>query len=560
MARAAPNAGDPAVQRAALAMQGWYAGAVTQAELLRCLLEARARAPESGGRLDELLLGELEQMRHGLLEAREMIADAQKLLDQYSAAPLIPALFLDLAPTRLGDMAIVANGGGQRVVALDKEVEAGSLRAGAPVYLSADQSVLVAVAAAGQPQPGEMAVFERYMTDGRIVLKPGHEEQVVVMPAASLDDTALRPGDVVRWDRAARLCLEKIEDAARNPFRLEQVEDIPLERIGGQKANLRRLREALLSSLLYPDRMRRYRLPGSNTLLLYGPPGNGKTYMTRVLFSEIQRLSGKKVFLAVVKGAQWESPWVGQTQMNITALFASLREAAAEGHFAALFLDEIEAVGRIRGSLSGHHSDKALSTLLNELNGFQELQGVSVIGACNRKDLLDAALLSRFGDEIPVHRPDLQAAQEIFAVHLEPDLPYAHGESQAEQTRQEMIQLAVSRLYAPNGDGDICVLKLRDGRTRPVAARELVSGRLILQISRAVKRRGLQREIETGDASLQVEDMRDALVETRERLTDTLTAYNVHNHLETLAEDEVVLAVEPVRRRVARPYHYIHAA
>jgi hypothetical protein len=123
-----------------------------------------------------------------------------------------------------------------------------------------------------------------------------------------------------------------------------------------------------------------------------------------------------------------------------------------------------------------------------------------------------------------------------------------------------MIDRAVSRLYAPNAESELCLLKLRDGKTRAVAARELVSGRLIQQISQTAKRRLLQRDIETDGACLRLEDMDEALAEARERLTATLTPYNVHNHLETLAEDEIVLAVEPIQRRVARPLRYINVA
>lgn len=425
MTRAAPEAGRVSAAQAihqVQMMHRWTEGAVTRQDMLKFLQESRGVSPESSFSLDDLLLRHLETTRQGLLEARSGLDEMQKLLNQYGAAPLMPAIYLYPEETRHGRMALVAAGNGRRVVSLAKEVDGSGLRCGDLVYLSADQSVLVAAADAGRRQGGEIAAFDRYTADGRIVLKSRSDDQIVVEASSALDDTALKPGDSVRWDRTARLCLEKMETAAHNPYLLQQVEEVPLERIGGQKGNLRKIRDALLNSLIYPDRARRYRLPCSNTLLLYGPPGNGKTCMTRAVFSEIQRLSGKKVFLAVVKASQWESMWVGQTQANIAALFSSMRRAADEGHIAVLFIDEIEAVGRIRGNASGHHSDKALSALLNEMNGFQELQNVSLIGACNRKDLLDAALLSRFGDEIPVRRPDMPAAREIFAIHLEGDL------------------------------------------------------------------------------------------------------------------------------------------
>ncbi|HLJ55672.1 MAG TPA: AAA family ATPase [Chthonomonadaceae bacterium] len=558
MTRSAPEPGGRQLEQAAVLLQAWMEGAASDQDALAILAAARTQAPDANGRLDEMLLRELRRARQGLIESGEMIEEAQKILDQYGASPWIPARFLYTEPTRLGDMAVVVNGGGQRVVAVGRDADITGLKTGQWIYLNAEQSVLAAVAGGERPQTGEMAAFERYTGDGRIVLKSGNDEQILVAAAAALDDTALRPGDTVRWDRPARLCLEKMSDGERNPYLLEQVEDIPLDRIGGQHDNLDRLRDALVDSLLYPELAERYRLPCSHSLLLHGPPGCGKTAMTRAVFSEIQRRAGMPVYLAVVKASQWESKWVGQTQANIASLFASLRTAASEGAIAALFVDEIEAVGRIRGSVSGHHSDKALSALLNEMNGFRELKNVSIVAACNRKDLLDAALLSRFGAEISVRRPDRRGAQEIFGVHLEPEIPY-QGEGGAEAVRAEMIDRAVSSLFAPNADGELCVLKLRDARTRTVSARELVSGRLIQQIALAAKDRARRRHKATGTAGLCAADMDEALVEARERLATTLTPHNAHNHLESLAEDEVVLGVEPIRRRVTRAHRFLVA-
>ncbi len=548
------------LQDALRVLRAWQNGEASQADALASLQSARSRVPESSPELDDLLLSQISMYRTGLQEADAQMEETQTLLDKYSEAPLIPALFLYMEQTPQGEMALVACGNGRRIVALSSYVNANALHTGESVYLSSDQSVLVKTADS-RPQSGEIANFERYTSDARIVLRSTHsDEKVVVEAASSLQDIALRPGDLVRWDRAARLCQEKMDDSERNPYLLEQVEDIPLESIGGQQGNLNRIQEALLNSLLYPDRTKQYRLPCSNTLLLYGPPGNGKTCMTRAVFAEIQRRSGKKVFLSVVNASSWESMWVGQTQANITALFTSMRQAAAEGNIAVLFIDEIEAVARTRGSYAGHHDDKALSTLLNEMNGFQQLHNVSVVGACNRKDLLDSALLSRFGDQIPVHRPDIRGAKEIFSVHLEEDIPYQACQGIAGNTRTEMIERAVSRLYAPNAESEICVLKLRDGKTRTVAIKELVSGRLIQQICHSVKRRALQREINTGDKGLRLDDMEVALAEAIQRLITTLTPQNVHDHLESLPEDEHVVGVDPILRRVVRPLRYMSLA
>ena len=294
-------------------------------------------------------------------------------------------------------------------------------------------------------------------------------------------------------------------------------------------------------------------LPTSNVLLLHGPPGTGKTYLVRAALSEIQRRSGKKVMFAVVNAAGWESPYVGVTQQNISNLFASLRRAAEDGQIAVCFVDEIDAIGRTRGGLSSHHADRALATFLTELSGFKSLPNVSVVAAANRKDILDPALLSRFGDEIEVPRPDLRTAREIFEVHLPSESPYATG-----STRREMIDLAVSKLYAPNADAELCILKLRDGRTRPVLLHELVSARLIQQIAQSAGRTACVRASqEEGICEFHVEDMQAAIEDARDRLRDSLTHFNAHSMLDSLPADESVVAVEHVRRRVERSYRYL---
>src|SRR5262249_42927821 len=179
---------------------------------------------------------------------------------------------------------------------------------------------------------------------------------------------------------------------------------------------------------------------------------------------ELASISGVRCRFGVVKPAEWESPWVGETQANIRNCFKALRKAADDG-FAVLFLDEIEAVGRLRGSAVGEHSDKFLAALLAELDGFAKLTNVAIISATNRKDMVDPALLERLSDvEIDVKRPDMQAARAIFGIHLPETLPFNPNSKAASHTRTEMIEAAVTRLYSPNAaDNEISVLRFRDG-------------------------------------------------------------------------------------------------
>src|SRR5262249_58225658 len=163
-----------------------------------------------------------------------------------------------------------------------------------------------------------------------------------------------------------------------------------------------------------------------------------------------------------------------------------------------LFLDEIESVGRTRGGLVSHHADRFLAALLAEIDGFAERAGIAIIAATNRKDLVDPALLERLSDvEIAVGRPDMRGARAIFDIHLPATVPV-----DAAETREDIIETAVSRFFSPNSDNALSMLRFRDGRAPTVVARELASGRLFAQICREACRSALLRDLRTGAAGL----------------------------------------------------------
>jgi len=235
-----------------------------------------------------------------------------------------------------------------------------------------------------------------------------------------------------------------------------------------------------------------------------------------------------------------------------------LREAAADG-FAVLFLDEIEAVGRHRGSAVGHHSDKFLAARLAEIDGFVDRNDVAIIAATNRKDLVDAALLSRFDVEISVPRPDMQGTREIFSIHLPEGVPFSPNGRRAGHTREQIIERAVARLYSPNGDNVVCEIRFRDNSRRRVRAAELMSGRAIEQICSEAREAAALRAMETGQVGVCAEDLEEAISEMMDRFATTLTRYNVHSYLADLPQDMDVVAVEPLRSRTRRAHRYLRS-
>lgn len=533
-------------------------GAPNLEEKLRLLEIHRASWPPGQSQLERLLVQDIEQLAGSLRHAQEAIGKLKELFDQITAPPWRVGVFLCPVERPDGLRAMVDYQGTRVVVGLMEAVSLADLALGDEVYLSNDLTALAGKCEAGVLHVGETAAFDRRLADGRLVLRSRDEELVVdAAPCLAIDQ--LRPGDHVRFDRRTWIAYERLEQTAGRRFLLEEVPDVGVNQVGGQRRALAQLLSALTIRLVERKRAGEYGLTGRQAILLEGPPGCGKTLMARVAAAEVRRHSGRSCKFAVVKPAEWEDPYVGVTQQNIRNCFRMLREAAAEG-FAVLFLDEIEAIGRHRGSAVGHHSDKFLAALLAEIDGFEDRTDVAIIAATNRKDLCDAALISRFDVEITVPRPDMRGAREIFEIHLPASRPFSPNSDSATDTRRQIIERAVARLYSPNGDNEVCEIRFRDGSRRVVRGGELMSGRAIEQICREACQAAFLREVQSGQGGVRCEDMDEAVDATLERFSNMLTRYNAHAYLSDLPQDLDVVAVEPLRRRTRHLHRYLRTS
>ena len=356
----------------------------------------RSVTPDSGGHVDRVLIENLAAYRKCLREAQSQIGEFQELLEKLSAPPQHPAIFHRVVGNGENGQAVVQIGNAKRVVIAGEDVDLDALARGDEVFLNHEQNLIIATSPEGPPQCGETALFERRLADGRLVLR-WHDDPFVVDAAGQLASVPLKSGDGVRFDRNAWMAFEKIEMESGRRYLLGDVPNISLTSVGGQAGNLESLLSVLSVILVEPTRAAEYGLTGRNSILMCGPPGCGKTLMARAAVSEIARLTGRKCHFAIIKPAEWESPYVGATQNNIRQCFESLREASEHG-FAILFMDEIESIGRIRGGAVSHHSDKFLAAFLAELDGFADRRNIAIICATNRKDLLDSALYERLSD------------------------------------------------------------------------------------------------------------------------------------------------------------------
>ncbi len=515
----------------------------------------RQQSAEMSDLIDQSLLEQVDQARLGLKQAGKSQAELKSIVDKVLAAPWFSAVYLAPLAAKTGSRAIVHQGGSRRVVELAPEIKAASLHPGDQVFLSHELNMITGISPEGPPRFGELGVFDRRTSDGQLVVN-SRDEELVLQPAHSLADSGLQAGDLVRFDRAIWMAFAKVEGAQGKEFMLEEIPDLPRTLLGGLDAPYDAMLTALSALVVAPEMARRYRLSGRNSILLVGPPGCGKTYMTRIVASEVARLSGRRARFGVVKPAAWESPYVGVTQKAIRDTFKVLREAARDG-VSYLLLDELESFGRARGHFANIHSDKHLAALLAELEGFEDRQDVAIIAATNRKDLLDPSLLARFALEIPVGRPDETTAKAILDIHLPASLPFSPNGELAAGTRDEIIETAVSLLYAPNADNTLCRIRFRDNTERTITARELVSGRLLQQMCASACRRAFVRELRGGEAGVNADDMEQAVAESMERLRTLLTPVNAHIHLGNLPQDVDVVSVEPVVRKVSNARRYL---
>jgi proteasome-associated ATPase len=519
----------------------------------------RGQSPEMSKQIFRTMFSRLDQLSSGLEEARANFKRAAEVLEQISAPPWYVAEFIRMVATGDGAKAMVVCNGRRSLVALHPElVKAEDLACGDEVLLSNQLNVLMCRSPLGPCQFGEAASFARKTDDGRLVLRC-RDEEMIVEAAGTLGDCSLKEGDLVRWGRATWLAYEKLASPCDGrKYLLDDVPAVAADQVGGQAASLRALVGGLATTLLNPDRARRYGLTGRGSIILIGPPGCGKTLMARVAVSEISRISGRRCRFGIVRPAEWENPYVGVTEQNIRNCFQTLREAGGDGDPAILFLDEVETIGRIRGGVANLHADRFLGALLAELDGYNGRGNIVIISASNRKDLIDPALLERLGEtEIVVGRPDMAGARAIFDIHLPAGVPLNPNHSAVGATRQEVIDTAVSLLYAPNAGNELCVLRFRDNKTRMVYARELVSGRLIEQVCRQACQQAFLKELDGGDAGLTVQDMRDAVASAIRKLSTVLSPRNVHAYLTDLSNDTDVVDIRPIDRKVDRPHRYL---
>jgi ATP-dependent 26S proteasome regulatory subunit len=492
---------------------------------------------------------ENKKFRSAMEEVVAVQAEFKAQLDKLCMPPWFPATFVKMLGTLRGDKALVMSGNQSRVVEIGSEVDVSSLGLGDSVLLNEHQNIIMERSVDSSGRGGILAKFDRWTDDGRAIIRFREEE--VVCAAGPLKDSLkgklgkIKPGDLVRWDENIKLAFERFESESGKEFLLQEAPAVGRETVGGQDDNLDRVLSFLTMAMVAPEKAKTYGISGKGAMLMIGPPGTGKTLMARVAAYELSKIGKKKVRFGVVKPGEWLSPYVGVTEAHIRNCFSALKESTKDGGYAVLFLDEIESIGRLRGTMSNVHSDRFLASLIAEMEGFSDRQNVAVIAATNRKDLLDPALLERMSElEVFVGRPNEMGARAIFCIHLPADVPFHANGSTASKSRDEAIEAAVSMMYKKASP--VCVLRLGDGSSRTVMPADMVSGRLIEQVCRSARRRAFLRDVREGKEGVLVQDVEDAVVEALARMSTTVSPMNAHSYIPDIPVEARVVRVDPI--------------
>lgn len=538
---------------------------LTPDEKVRMFESLCGSSAEASRHLFRALIEKLCELHSGLSEAAAAQEKLQKIHRQLTSPPFHPALFLGLRRSERGPAAMVLCGNARRVVACSEELDPESLSIGDEVLLSNEMNFIVCRSPFGTFRCGQTAVFDRRTADGRIVVKD-RDEEIVAEAGGGLKDQPLRSGDRVRWDRNACVAFEKIEPPDAEDLFLEHTPAETFDHIGGLDSQIEQLQRPIRIRFLHSQTAARYGIPLARGVLLTGPPGTGKTMLARALANWMASLSrsGRARF-AHFKPLQFCSMWWGESERIVRDNFRALREAGEKDPETPVvaFYDEIDSIGSSRGVSVTHAGDDVLTALMAELDGLESRGNILVVASTNRRDVLDPALLrpGRLGDVIiEVPRPNRKAATEIFGKHLPPEMPYALDGCESAEARRRIIDCAVSRIYAPNGDGELAEITFRDGKRRKIRAGDLINGASIANIARVAIERALLREHEEGRFVVRLEDVYHAMSGEFENLAGPLTPANCRDYLQDLPQDIDVVQVERSRRKISRCYRYIQAA
>jgi proteasome-associated ATPase len=488
-----------------------------------------ARVPSAEATLTELR-GELAaQKDHNqrliatLRDAREQIVTLKAEVDRLSEPPSGFATFLTAHDDGSAD--IVSSGRKLRV-AVSPAIDLSGLRPGQEVMLNETMNVIDVRAF---EDTGEIVTFKEYLEDGIRALVLGHtDEERVVRVAQPLREMRIRAGDALLCDVRAGYVYERIPKSEVEELVLEEVPDIRYEDIGGLGEQIGAIQDAVELPFMHPDLFAEHDLKPPKGILLYGPPGCGKTLIAKAVANSLAkkvaertgREEGRSYFLNI-KGPELLNKYVGETERHIRLVFQRAREKASEGMPVIVFFDEMDSLFRTRGSgVSSDVENTIVPQLLSEIDGVETLENVIVIGASNREDMIDPAILrpGRLDVKIKIERPDAEAARDIFTKYLVSTLPLHEDDlrehqGDADATCRDMIMRAVERMYADSEENQFLEVTYANGDKEILYFKDFNSGAMIENIVARAKKMAIKDFLDTGQRGIRVQHVLTACID-----------------------------------------------
>ncbi|MDX3110387.1 proteasome ATPase [Nonomuraea angiospora] len=466
--------------------------------------------------------GQNERLVATLKEARDQIVALKEEVDRLAQPPSGFGTFLE---AREDGTIEVFTGGRKLRVNVSPAVDIDSLRRGQEVMLN---EALNVVEALGYEEVGEIVMLKELLDEGKRALVISHaDEERVVRLAESLVGQPIRAGDSLLLEPRSGYVYERIPKSEVEELVLEEVPDISYEEIGGLGRQIEQIRDAIELPYLHADLFREHKLRPPKGVLLYGPPGCGKTLIAKAVANSLAKQvaektgqSGKSFFLNI-KGPELLNKYVGETERHIRLVFQRAREKASEGTPVIVFFDEMDSIFRTRGSgVSSDVENTIVPQLLSEIDGVEGLENVIVIGASNREDMIDPAILrpGRLDVKIKIERPDAEAAKDIFSKYLIADLPLhpddltEHADSR-EGTIQGMIQSVVERMYTESEENRFLEVTYANGDKEVLYFKDFNSGAMIQNIVDRGKKMAIKQFLETGQKGLRVQHLLTACVD-----------------------------------------------
>jgi proteasome-associated ATPase len=492
----------------------------------RVLEQRLAEATERVSQLTERNAKLVDTLR----EARGQLLALREEVDRLAQPPSGYGVFL----RRFEDGTVDVFTSGRRMrVAVSPAVEGESLRVGQSVRLN---EALTVVEGGSFERIGEVCALREVLPADTVggplrALVVGHaDEERVVWLADSLADATIKAGDSLLVDSKAGYAYERVPKAEVEDLVLEEVPDVRYEDIGGLFRQIEQIRDAVELPFLHSDLFAEYQLRPPKGVLLYGPPGCGKTLIAKAVANSLAKQvalargdddgQAKSYFLNI-KGPELLNKFVGETERHIRLIFQRAREKASEGTPVIVFFDEMDSIFRTRGSgVSSDVETTIVPQLLSEIDGVEGLENVIVIGASNREDMIDPAILrpGRLDVKIKIERPDAEAAKDIFSKYLTSDLPI-HADDLAEfggdrrTCIDAMIQHTVERMYAESEENRFLEVTYANGDKEVLYFRDFNSGAMIQNIVDRSKKAAIKAVLDTKQPGLRVQHLLNAIVD-----------------------------------------------